>query len=189
MKKTLILDIYNSKNSVFSTKDIALLWGESDTELVKMRVYRYVKAGKLHSIRRGLYAKDKNYDKNELAIKIYTPSYISFETILGKAGVTFQHYSQIFVASYLTREIIADGQNYSYRKIKDSVLINNAGIEHKDNYSIATPERAFLDMVYLNKNYHFDNLSVLDWNKVFEILPIYSNKRMGKEIKSYQKNI
>lgn len=189
MKKTLILDIYNSKNTVFSIKDIALLWGESDTELVKMRMHRYVKAGKLHSIRRGLYAKDKNYNKNELATKIYTPSYISFETVLGRAGVTFQSYGQIFVASYLTREIIADGQTYSYRKIKESVLTNNAGIEHKDNYSIATAERAFLDVVYLNKDYHFDNLSVLDWNRVLEILPIYSNKRMEKEIKAYQKNI
>lgn len=189
MKKSLILDIYNSKNTVFSTKDIALLWGESDAELVKMRVYRYVKAGKLHSIRKGLYAKDKNYNKNELATKIYTPSYISFETVLGKAGITFQYYGQIFVASYLTREIITNGQAYSYRKIKESVLTNNAGIEHKDNYSIATPERAFLDVVYLNKDYHFDNLSVLDRNKVLEILPIYSNKRMEKEIKAYQKNI
>jgi len=108
---------------------------------------------------------------------------------LGKAGVTFQHYSQIFIASYLTREIFADRQTYSYRKIKESILTNNAGIEHKNNYSIATPERAFLDMVYLSKDYHFDNLSVLNWNKVFEILSIYSNKRMEKEIKSYQKNI
>ena len=189
MKKTLILDIYNSKINVFSVKDIALLWGESDTKLVKTRIYRYVKADKLHSIRRGLYAKDKNYNKNELATKIYTPSYISFETVLGKAGVTFQHYGQIFVASYLTREITTDGQTYSYKKIKESVLTNNAGIEHKDNYSIATPERAFLDVVYLNKNYHFDNLSILDWNKILEILPIYSNKRMDKEVKSYQKNI
>ena len=189
MKKSLILDIYNSKNSVFSIKDIALLWGESDAELVKMRIYRYVKAGKLYSVRKGLYAKDENYDKSELAIKIYTPSYISFETVLGRAGVTFQHYGQIFVASYLTREITVDGQTYAYRKIKDSVLTNNAGIKHKENYSIATPERAFLDVVYLNKDYHFDNLSGLDWNKVFEILPIYSNKRMEKEVKSYQKNL
>ena len=188
MKKTLILDIYNSKNSVFSIKHIALLWGESDTELVKMRIYRYVKAGKLHSIRKGLYAKNKNYEKNELATKIYTPSYISFETVLGRAGVIFQHYGQIFVASYLTREINADKQTYAYRKIKDSVLINNVGIENKENYSIANPERAFLDMVYLNNNYHFDNLSGLDWNKVFEILPIYLNKRMEKEIKSYHTN-
>jgi len=187
MKNTLILDLYKSKNTVFSIKDIALLWGESNTELVKMRAYRYVKAGKLYSIKKGLYAKDKDYNKYEVATKIYTPAYVSFETVLGKAGITFQHYGQIFVASYLTREINADRQTYSFRKIKDSVLTNHAGIKQKENYSIAIPERAFLDVIYLNKNYHFDNLSVLDWDKVFEIIPIYTNKRMEKEVKAYQK--
>jgi len=187
MKNTLILDLFKLKNTVFSIKDIALLWGESNTELVKRRVYRYVKAGKLYSIRKGLYAKDKDYDKYEVATKIYTPAYVSFETVLGQAGVTFQYYGQVFVASYLTREITADSQTYSFRKIKDFVLTNHNGIKQKENYCIAIPERAFLDTIYLNKNYHFDNLSVLDWDKVSEILPIYTNKRMEKEVKAYQK--
>jgi len=183
----MILGLYHSNNTVFSTKDIALLWEESNTRLVKKRIYRYVKAGKLYSIRKGFYAKDKNYNKYELAIKIYNPSYLSFETILGKAGVTFQHYGQIFIASYLSREIVVDGQTYRYRKIKDSILTNSAGIEYKDNYFGAISERAFLDIIYLDKNYAFDNLSVLDWNKVLEILPIYSNRRMEKEVKSFLK--
>lgn len=183
----MILGLYNSNNTVFSTKDIALLWEESDTRLVKKRIYRYVKADKLFSIRKGFYAKNKNYNKYELAIKIYNPSYASFETILGKAGVTFQHYGQIFIASYLTREIVVDGQMYRYGKIKDSILTNSAGIEYKDNYFGAIPERAFLDIIYLNKNYAFDNLSVLDWDRVLKILPIYSNRRMEKEVKSFLK--
>ena len=189
MEKADILNILRSNKTVFSFKDILLASQDKNPTLLNRRLNYYVKKGELYSIRKGLYAKDKNYNKNELATKVYTPSYISFETVLGKAGVTFQHYGQIFVASYLTREIIADGQTYSYKKIKESVLTNNAGIEHKDNYSIATPERAFLDVVYLNKGYHFDNLSVLDWNKALQILPIYLNKRLEKEIRAYQKNI
>ena len=66
--------------------------------------------------------------------------------------------------------------------------ISRTGV-YKDNYFIAVPERAFLDIVYLNKDYHFDNLSVLNWNKVFEILAIYGgNKRMEKKVKEYYKN-
>ncbi|MAF20912.1 MAG: hypothetical protein CMI55_04585 [Parcubacteria group bacterium] len=185
MKKADILNILRSNKTVFSFKDILLASQDKNPTLLNRRLNYYVKEGELHSIRKGIYAKDKNYNKSELATKIYTPSYISFETVLGRAGVIFQHYGQIFAASYLTREITADGQTYAYKKIKDSVLTNNAGIEHKENYSIATPERAFLDIIYLNKDYHFDNLSGLDWNKVFEILSIYSNKRMAKEVKSY----
>ncbi|HEY4505830.1 MAG TPA: hypothetical protein VJG67_04025, partial [Candidatus Paceibacterota bacterium] len=93
---------------------------------------------------------------------------------------------QIFVASYTTKEIECDGQKYSYKKIKDTILTNQIGIESRENYSIASPERAFLDVIYLNKNYHFDNLSALNWEKVYEILPIYGgNKRMTKMVKMY----
>jgi hypothetical protein len=189
MEKTDILNILRSNKTVFSFKDILLASQDKNPILLNRRLNYYVKRGELYPIRKGLYAKDKNYDKNELAAKIYTPSYISFETVLGRAGVVFQSYGQIFVASYLTREITVDGQVYSYKKIKESILTDNAGIEDKNNYFVAIPERAFLDVVYLNKNYYFDNLSALDWNKIMGILPIYSNKRMEKEVKNYQKTI
>jgi len=39
--------------------------------------------------RRGIYAKDKNYDRLELANRIYTPSYISLETVLSREGIVF----------------------------------------------------------------------------------------------------
>lgn len=185
-KKSYILSIYSSKNTVFTAKGLALLWGETDTNLVKRRAYRYVKSGKLYAVRRGIYTKDKNYDRFELATKIYTPSYISMETVLLKEGVIFQHYGQIFIASYLTREITCDGQTYVFRKFRDSALTNLAGIEKKDHYFIASKERAFLDMVYLHKNYHFDNLSSIDWEKCYVMLPIYKNKEMAKRLNSYR---
>ena len=189
MEKDYILDLMRSNKTVFTFKDVILLWGESDMNFVKKKINRYVKAGKLNAIRRGIYSKDKNYDKYELATKIYTPSYISLETALGAAGITFQFYGQIFAVSYQTKEIECDKQKYSYRKIKDTILTNQAGIESRENYNIASPERAFLDVVYLNKDYHFDNLSPLNWERVFEILPIYENKSMEKKVKRYHKSI
>lgn len=184
------LDILlRSPKTVFSTKDAALLWVEERESTVSARLNKYVKAGKLIRVRRGLYAKDKNYDKFELATKIYTPSYISFETVLAKAGVVFQFYGQVFIASYITREVIVDGQTYSYKRIRDQILTNHTGVEAKNNYYIASPARAFLDIVYASKGYHFDNLSPLDWEKIFEILPIYKNKSMEKRVKKYHKSI
>ena len=56
------------------------------------------------------------------------------------------------------------------------------GIEHKQGCAIASYERAVLDTLYLNKDYHFDNLSGLNWDKAFEIVPIYDNKRMKKKL-------
>ena len=181
--------LLRSSRTVFSTKDVALLWGEEREDTVSARLNKYVKSGKLIRVRRGLYAKDKNYDKFELATKIYTPSYISFETVLAKAGIVFQFYGQIFVASYVTREVKVDDQTYAYKRIRDSILTNHAGIKAKNDYHIASPERAFLDVVYSNKDYHFDNLSPLNWERVFEILPIYENKSMEKKVKRYHKSI
>lgn len=187
MEKDYLLDLMRLKNTIFTTKDVSLFWQESRVDFVRKKLYRYLKSGKLYSVRKGIYAKDKNYNRHELASKIFTPAYISFETVLAQAGVIFQFYSQIFVASYLTRELTINEQNYSFRKIKYSMLINKAGIEIKDNYFIASPERALLDVIYLNKEYHFDNLAGINWDKVLEILPIYGgNKRMAVKIRKYQ---
>jgi hypothetical protein len=106
--------------------------------------------------------------------------------VLVRAGINFQYYQKIFVASYLSREIKINNQVYYYRKINDSILTNSQSLENKGNYFVALPERAFLDVIYLNKDYHFDNLSILNWDKVFEILPIYgNNQRMEKALKQY----
>ncbi len=180
--------LLRSTKTIFSSKDVALLWGEEDEKVIKRRLNKYVNASKLIRVRRGLYAKDKNYDHFEVATRINTPSYISFETILTREGINFQYYANIFVASYINREVEVDGQKITFVRMKDYVLSNTSGIEHKDGIAMATKERAFLDRIYVSKDYHFDNLDALNWDKVFEILPIYHNKRMEKKVKSYFKH-
>lgn len=184
-EKKPISDILRSAKTVFTFKDISLIWRDSDQKATIDGVNYYIKTGELYRIRRGIYAKDKNYDKLELATRIFTPSYVSFETVLTQAGINFQFYNKITAASYQTREIMVDGQTYSYKKIKDFVLTNPAGVEHKGQTSVAGPERAFLDTIYIHKDYHFDNLGSLNWDKVFEMSPIYENKRMAKKINEF----
>jgi hypothetical protein len=177
--------LLRSLKTVFSTKDVALLWGEEKELTISARLNKYAKAGKLIRVRRGFYAKDKSYSRFELATRIYTPSYISFETVLTREGVNFQYYGNIFVASYVNREIKVDDQTITYVRMKDYVLSETAGILHEDGIAKATKERAFLDRIYISKSYHFDNLRGMDWEKVFEILPIYHNKRMIKKVNEY----
>ncbi|HBL98925.1 TPA: hypothetical protein DDZ86_04770 [Candidatus Dependentiae bacterium] len=187
MEKADILTILRSKSSVFSFKEILIGSGEKKSQLLRRRLNYYVKQGELYPIRRGLYARDKNYDRFELATKIFTPSYISFETILVEAGVIFQYYGSIFVATYQTKEIECDDQVYSFRKLKDTILLNNAGVENRGHYYAATKERAFLDILYLNNDYYFDNLGSLDLSKIRALLPLYNNKRMVKAVDMYFK--
>lgn len=184
MQKGDYLDvILRSKKTVFTLKDVALLWHEPTTAAARVRLHYYVQNGDLYRIRKGLYAKDRHYNKLELATRILTPAYVSFETVLAKEGLIFQFYEPIFVASYTTREMTIDQQAYRFRKVKDNVLTDAAGIEHIDETSVASMERAFLDTLYVNTHYHFDNLRSLNWDRVFQILPIYRNQRMEERIK------
>ncbi len=188
MRDNILRVILRSKKTVFSFKELLMSLPSMDIKTLKSKINYYTKTGEIYHIRRGLYSKDKNYDHYELATKILIPSYISFETVLKNSGIIFQHYEQIFVASYQSRSIICDGQEYNFKTIKSLMLTNITGIEIKENYSIASPERAFLDVIYLNKDYYFDNLAPLNWDKVYEILTIYENKRMEKMVKMYHKS-
>lgn len=182
-EKKPISTLLRSPKTVFTFKDVALLWGETDVRAAISGVNYYVNTDQLYRIRRGLYAKDKRYNRDELATRINTPAYISFETVLGREGINFQYYSQIFVASYLNRELTIDGQTYQFRKIKNSILTNPTGILHVSETSIATPERALLDTLYLQKNFYFDHLDQIQWDLVFELLPLYTNARMERVVR------
>ena len=183
-KGSYLTAILRSNKTVFSSKDIALLWHDPGTAATRVRLHYYVKKGDLYRVRKGLYAKSANYNKLELATRIFTPAYVSFETVLAQEGLIFQYYEKIFAAAYLTREINVDGQIYSYRRVKVGVLTNPMGIEHVSETSIASKERAFLDTLYVHSDYQFDNLRSLNWEKVFEILPSYDNLRMAKRVNS-----
>ncbi len=182
MEKDILSALLRSKKSVFTFKEVLLRWRNVDAKKLMQRINYYVKQGKLYPIRRGLYAKDKNYDRLEVATKIIRPAYISFETVLRNEGLIFQFYSQIFVASTHSRTITCDGQEYIFRTIKESILTNPKGVEINDNYSIASAERAFLDILYIYNDYYLDNPNPLNWEKVYEILPIYDNKRMKRKV-------
>ncbi|OGT32972.1 MAG: hypothetical protein A3C44_06465 [Gammaproteobacteria bacterium RIFCSPHIGHO2_02_FULL_39_13] len=185
MSNTGIHTILRSPQSVFTFTELALLLGISHENTLAAKIHYYVKTGALYAIRKGLYAKDKNYHSFELAIRIYTPAYISFETVLAQEGVIFQAYQPIFVASYLTRELKCDEKKIAFKKIKSSVLTNNSGVYRRDYYFMADKERAFLDTIYLHKDYYFDHLNRIDWDKCFERIHLYENKKMEKRLNKY----
>lgn len=184
---SLTAKLYKSSKTVLTNKDIALIWGENNQDNLKAKIAYYVKQGVLIRLTRGVFAKDKNYSPKELATSVYTPSYISFETVLREAGILFQHYDTIFAAGPwpLTKRI--DKYTITFRKIKAIVLYNPSGIINKNSYSIATPERAFLDMIYLFPKFFFDNLKPINWNRCFELVNIYHNQQLIKRLIKYRK--
>lgn len=183
----LITKLYASSKTILTTKDIALIWKETNKVNLFSKIKYYAKQGSIIRLTRGVFAKNNKYDIKELATSIYTPSYISFETILREAGIIFQHHDAVFVAGPypITKKI--DGHLIAFRKMKDSILYNGLGIKQENNYSIATPERAFLDTIYLSPKFYFDNLRPVNWEKCNEIVKIYDNKQLIKRLATYQK--
>jgi hypothetical protein len=64
-------------------------------------------------------------------------------------------------------------------------MANTKGIVRQiDHVNIASCERAFLDLLYLNKTWYFDNLNPLNKAKVYELLPIYMSKALTHRVKN-----
>ena len=178
----LILSVFSDARTVFSLNDVGMLIGESDFKKLNERLNYYVRKGKLLRPRKGIYVKP-GYKPEELACTLYTPSYISLEYVLQKAGIVFQYDERITAVSYLSRSVGIEDRTYAYRKIKGEILIVTQGIIQSGNINIATPERAFLDILYLDATYYFDNLNSLDKNVITKLLPIYNSKTLTAKVK------
>ncbi|GHT04947.1 hypothetical protein AGMMS49525_11780 [Bacteroidia bacterium] len=181
-EKDIVFEIYRDSRTVFRINDIALLLGYAKTSALHKKLFYYVQTGKLLNPRKGFYAKE-GYKPEEMACLLYPPTYISLEYVLQRAGVIFQYDSAITNVSYLSRETEIDNLTFRYRQIKGEILTNTAGIIlNKNNINIATPERAFLDMLYLNKHFYFDNLHILNKKTVAKLLPIYGSQTLIKTV-------
>lgn len=188
MKKDIILEIYKDTGTVYRFNDIAMLLGETNFQSLSKKLNKFVRLDKLLNPRKGIYAKS-NYNPEELACILYTPSYISLEYVLQRAGVVFQYDTRITTISYLSRDIEVGNQTFLYRKLKGEILIETMGIIRENTHiNIATPERAFLDLLYLNKDYYFDNINPLNKELIYKLLPVYKSKALTARVTKLLEN-
>lgn len=179
--------ILSSSRTVFTPQWLALVDTTRDKGSLARSLIYYAQKGMLLNPRKGIYTK-LQYNEQEMACALLCPSYISLEYVLARAGVTFQYSTEITCVSYQNRIIEVDGRTYVFRKINPLIWSNMQGIEQKDNIAIATPERAFLDMVYLsNGNCYFDNLHPLNKTLIRQILPTYNSRILTKRVEALLK--
>lgn len=175
--------IWKESRTVFTTNQLALLLGENNTTSVAKRMYYFVHSGQLLSLQRGVYAKP-GYNPEELACVLQVPCYLSLEYVLQKAGVVFQYDNTLTAISYRNRLFEVDGHSIQYRQMRSELLADMRGIQNIGNINIATPERAFLDTLYLNAQYHFDNLHALNRKAIGELLALYGSVRMEERVQA-----
>ncbi len=182
LQKNVLEVILSSPRTVFNVQSLRMLTECEDSQKLTKSLHYYVKEGKIHNPRRGIYTK-ATFDEKEMACSLFRPAYVSLEYVLQRSGIVFQYDDTVTCVSYLNRIVEIDDKAYQFRIINPELWIGMDGIEQQDNILIATPERAFLDMIYLSAgNCYFDNLHPLNKIKVKQLLPLYKSKVLTERV-------
>ena len=182
LQKNVLEVILSSPRTVFNVQSLRMLTECEDSQKLTKSLHYYVKEGKIRNPRRGIYTK-ATFDEKEMACSLFRPAYVSLEYVLQRSGIVFQYDDTVTCVSYLNRIVEIGDKAYQFRIINPELWIGMDGIEQQDNILIATPERAFLDMIYLSAgNCYFDNLHPLNKIKVKQLLPFYQSKVLTERV-------
>lgn len=151
---------------------------------IKYFLEQQVKMGLLVRLKQGLYTlKTDLPSEEEIANRLYQPSYISFEYAMAKYGIIPESpYHLTSATTNPTREFMVNHQAFSYYTIK---LVAYAGyyLDTKGNRKIliAEPEKALADYLYfvsLGKREFNDRLSInsLNLKKLIAYAKLYNRK-------------
>ena len=182
----LIKKINKIKKSYFTFSDLRKITSLDD-ESLRVSVSRMIKVGEIRKIIKGYYCLPSAIlDLPKIAVEIYTPSYLSFEWVLGQEGILSQKsYSLTLATTKRAKQTSLEETNIIYRHIKENLFF---GYILKDEYLIAEPEKAFLDLAYLSLNGYakFDagemNLELLSKKKIKEYLKKFNLKKLDQLI-------
>lgn len=183
-----LVPLLKSGKTVFSNDDLRLYWQINDDNYLKTKIYRLVKKGALIRLVNGIYALDRSYNPLELANKLVVPSYVSLRTVLAQVGAVFQYDSAVYSVSTSNRDLEIDGRHYVYFHLKGSALLANEGVRFAESVTIASPERALLDLLYLEKEATVDSITPFDWNVCQTLVPLYQNKQLTKRLNNLFKS-
>ncbi len=174
-----------TSKTVFTVRDLGNIWNYSNYESLIRRIKYYRDTGKLRLLKKGYYSVvGRDPDPLELGNKLRTPSYISFETVLRQEGIIFQWDDRITLASIESIALEIGEWKYLFRQLNNCILYDTREITQKDNYFIASKERALMDILYIDPNFAFDNLKSINFKKCEELLPIYDRDTLNKVLKN-----
>jgi predicted transcriptional regulator of viral defense system len=154
MKWETLLSIVGSE-AVFSTS--LLLTGSESRVNIQLQLSRWVKGGKLHQLRRGLYVLAEPYRKVEphpflMANRVKVPSYVSLQSALAYYGLIPEYVPVVTSVTTNRPGIITTSEGtFSYRHIKKSMFRGYAGVDAAKQQTVflALPEKSLLDLIYL----------------------------------------
>lgn len=168
---------------------------------------RWVNKGLLIRLRQGYYTFPEYVNKPDFTLlfanRIYRPSYISLHTALAFYGIIPEAVVQITsVTSLKTVNFINEIGEYQYKSVKKELMFGYdiKPLASGHSLHIARPEKALLDLLYLNPFYNSDQdlidlrldlnflLDELDVKRLDDYLLQFESKALQKRVK-HLKNI
>jgi predicted transcriptional regulator of viral defense system len=147
----------HKEKSLFSFSDLLVLTEEKKPSL-SVQMTRLVNSGTLNRAGRGWYENPFNPpSKEEIAMVLRYPSYLSMEYALSKNGILSQR-TQTFTLVTTKNPYTYSTQRgeYEYHKIKKELFF---GYENEENILVGRPEKALLDLVYI-RAVHSNEMSI-----------------------------
>ncbi len=140
---------------VFETS--LLLAGDVDPASVQRQLSRWTRAGRLHQLRRGLYALAPPFQKLKphpflVANRLVQPSYVGLQSALAYYGL-IPGYVPVTTSVTTRRPGRWDTPlgSYAFRHVKIELFLDYGSLEVADGQHafVASPEKALLDLIYL----------------------------------------
>ena len=167
---------------------------EETRDTIRMQLHRWINAGKLLKLRRGMYAFSENYRKRplsppELANRIYTPSYLSTYWASGYFGLIPE---KVVIYTSITTRTPKIFKNdigvFQYQHLKPEAFFGYRPMEMDGRKILAAePEKSLLDLWYLSRGtwdrnrmdeMRFQNVELIDGVKLREYAARFTSPRL-----------
>lgn len=191
LKSIIVPRILTEKGlTLFSQQEFIRLFGVSKTAATFF-LFNHCRSGLFVKLKNGLYALSNPFpSEEEIANRLYQPSYISFETVLAKHGIIPESvYPVISATTKPSRQFEVEGKQYIYHTIKKEAYTGYHPQKIGNRLVlIASPEKAVVDTLYfvhLKKKTLNDrlDLSPLSKKRILDYAKIFKRPRFIKMIK------
>jgi len=164
-----------------------------------VQAHRWRKAGKLISLRRGMYAFSEKYRRvkinpSQLANQIYTPSYLSTHWALGFYGLIPEKVvTYTSITSRVPKTFSNEFGTFSYRHIKPGAFFGYHRMSMDGTtVLLAEPEKALLDLWHLERGVwdpvrmaemRFQNMELIQPKKLVQYTARFASPRLRKAVR------
>lgn len=171
------------KSPIFTLQEVRL----KGIKIFAYQLTLWKKQGYILKLKNGIYIFTDNagdFTAEELAGVMYSPSYISMEKALAFYGLIPELvYSITSATPKITRRFKNQFADYRFYHIKPQLFFGYT--QKKGAYSayfVANPEKALLDLIYLNKIKTKEDLNArrINWGELKKITDIKKLKRYAK---------